>query len=83
MSTYGAMPDSGYFMQYEASPNYIGGMTWAYINQNSSVRMNQACVDQYDNEDEYYNCIFAQNVAGVAKVRLFPLQSQQKNAIFI
>jgi len=70
-----AMPDSGFFLQYEGTGKYVTGLNWVYQYQNASASMNVECMQKHD-EDDKHLCMFAQQTAPYVHVKMFPLQSR-------
>ena len=69
------MADSGFFYNYEAPANFSDAMRYLYNSQNMSI--NKYCIAEYgDNSDEYFNCVYAQNVTPYIKTKIFSAQSQ-------
>lgn len=71
-----AMPDSGFFLDYNATANkgYGSLMRWVFSAMNSSGGVPAACIAA--NSDDPARCIFAEHVVPYSKVPLFPLQSK-------
>jgi len=69
------MPDSGFFLDYEAGPNYHGNMIWVFNQMNSTSGVNDRCIAAYSNADRWH-CIFAEHTAPHITTPIFPLQSQ-------
>jgi len=68
------LPDSGYFLDYEANPsNYESGMRWVFEYMNSTVGVNQGCVSS---ESEPWRCIFAQYSSKYLQTPTFMLNSE-------
>ena len=69
------LADSGFFYNYEAQANFSDAMRYLYNSQNMTI--NKYCIEQYgDNKDEYFNCIYAQNITPFIKTKIFSSQSQ-------
>eukprot|EP00048_Salpingoeca_helianthica_P024201 m.30495 g.30495 ORF g.30495 m.30495 type:complete len:442 (-) comp9246_c0_seq1:86-1411(-) len=68
------MPDSGFFLDYQGTPQYHSGMIWAFYQQNSTSGVNQDCIAS--NVGQEWKCMFAPNTAPHVKTPLFALQSQ-------
>ena len=65
----------GFFYNSESNANFSDAMRYLYNSQNMSI--NQYCIAEYgNNEDMYYNCIYAQNIAPYIKTKIFSSQSQ-------
>ena len=73
-----AMPDSGFFLDYNATAGSRGGygqlMRWVCSAMNSTGGLPAACVAA--NPSDPCKCIFAEHVVATAKVPLYPLQSK-------
>ena len=69
-----AMPDSGFFMDYEGEVvNYHSFMKFAFENMNSREGVNKKCVDYYGlNED--WKCFFAEHTLPFVESPVFILQ---------
>jgi len=69
------MPDSGFFLDYEAGPNYHGNMIWVFNQMNSTSGVNARCIAAYAAADRWH-CIFAEHTSPHITTPIFPLQSQ-------
>jgi hypothetical protein len=72
------MPDSGFFLDEQRSPEYHSKMQNVYkFQESSSEGLNAACVDAHKNEPGgAWKCIFAQWTSEHIKTPTFPMQSQ-------
>lgn len=83
-----ALPDSGFFLDYEAPTsgkegllgqttpgNYHNGLQWSYTVQNATAGVNQGCIAAKDPADQYL-CMFAEHTSDYIKTPLFAMQSQ-------
>eukprot|EP01084_Bolivina_argentea_P281693 482008_1 len=66
------MPDSGYFLQWEGNGKYITAMKWVYESSNASASLNKECM--FDNINQPWKCMFAQETAKYMNIRMFPIQ---------
>lgn len=69
-----AMPDSGFFLEWEGNGKYITAMQWLIEWQNTSAALNQGCMAAHKGDE--YKCMFAQETAPYENIRMFPLQSR-------
>jgi len=70
-----ALPDSGFFLDYNSSANgYSSSMRWVFDAMNSTGGVPAAC--RAANPSDPALCIFAEHVAPTLKVPFFPMQSQ-------
>eukprot|EP01084_Bolivina_argentea_P179253 309757_1 len=68
-----SIPDSGFFIDYGSPGNYDTCMQWLFDNQNTSIALNQKCMD---NNDDDYKCMFAQYTAPYIENKMMVLQSR-------
>ena len=70
-----AMPDSGFFLEYQGKGMLMTGVQWQFDYFNSSASLNEDCIKK--KSDEYkYLCIFAQETVPYNKYNTLGLQSQ-------
>jgi len=71
------MPDSGFFLDEDRSPQYGSKMRNVFNFQESSqAGLNAACVESHTTTKDPEKCIFAQWTSPFIKTPTFPLQSQ-------
>lgn len=68
------LPDSGYFIDFEGSPQYHSKMIWNFNIMNSKDGVNANCIQHY--KDNPSKCIFAENVLPFIQTPIFVLQSK-------
>ncbi|MCP4986052.1 MAG: hypothetical protein GY928_08270 [Colwellia sp.] len=82
-ANYMSIPDSGFFLEYEGMGQYITGWKWKFDNQNLTewLQLSQTeCMAEYtQNNEDTFQCVFAQNIAKYVKVKTFALQSRVDN----
>merc|ERR1711920_1157919 len=71
----GAMPDSGFILEYEGKGKLMTGLKWDFDNMNVTASLNQDCLAAQEKEYEYL-CMYAQETAPFSFVNMFALQSQ-------
>ena len=71
----GAMPDSGFFLEYQGKGELMTGVKWIYDNENVTEGINQDCLAAQAKGYEYL-CLFTQEVVPYSFVNVFALQSQ-------
>jgi hypothetical protein len=69
-----AMPDSGFFLEYQGRGDFITAVQWMYDNQNTSASMNPLCLQHFSSDP--FQCSFAQNTVEYSNVLLFALQAR-------
>eukprot|EP00463_Aulacantha_scolymantha_P000525 TRINITY_DN1319_c0_g2_i1.p1 TRINITY_DN1319_c0_g2~~TRINITY_DN1319_c0_g2_i1.p1 ORF type:complete len:383 (+),score=89.85 TRINITY_DN1319_c0_g2_i1:109-1257(+) len=70
------MPDSGFFLDYEApGKKYHSGMIWVFNQMNATSGVHQGCIAGQA-KDESWKCMFAQYTAPFIKTPMFPLQAE-------
>eukprot|EP00484_Ammonia_sp_Unknown_P021804 CAMPEP_0197027668 /NCGR_PEP_ID=MMETSP1384-20130603/7537_1 /TAXON_ID=29189 /ORGANISM="Ammonia sp." /LENGTH=381 /DNA_ID=CAMNT_0042456545 /DNA_START=19 /DNA_END=1161 /DNA_ORIENTATION=+ len=69
-----AMPDSGFFLEWQGAGKYVSAMQWLYEWQNTSGAVNQQCIAA--NKENAWKCMFAQETGPYEGIRMFPLQSR-------
>lgn len=86
------MPDSGFFLDYQApgvdpSPpqsrhlttipgNYHNGLKWVFDNMNTVQGLNEDCVKDKSGSPDLYMCQFAEHTCPYLRTAIFPLQSE-------
>jgi len=74
---FAALPDSGFFLEYETSTQkYVTGMQWVFKNGNCTSGVNQNCIQAHTKTNDTWKCIFAQETAPYIDVPVFALQSR-------
>lgn len=69
------LPDSGFFLDYEApSKKYHSGMIWVFNQMNATAGVHQGCIAGESKEP--WKCMFAEHTAPYIKSPMFPLQSE-------
>ena len=71
----GAMPDSGFILEYEGKGQLMTGLQWIFDNMNTTASLNQDCISAQEKGNEYL-CMFAQETVPYSFVNTFALQSQ-------
>ena len=71
----GAMPDSGFFLEYQGKGELMTGVEWIHDNMNVTASLNQDCIAAQSKGYEYL-CMFAQETAPYSFVNMFALQSE-------
>ena len=71
----GAMPDSGFILEYQGKGELMTGVKWMYDNMNVSASIPQDCITGQPKGNEYV-CLFPQEVVPYSFVDAFALQSQ-------
>lgn len=78
------LPDGGYFLDFEGSPQYHSKMIWNFNIMNSKSGVDSKCIRNYILEPS--KCIFAENVLPFIRTPIFILQSNfdswQKDNIY-
>lgn len=72
---FGAMPDSGFLLEYEGAGQFMTGMKWIFDNGNLSASLIQECLDDKGDENKYM-CVFVQEMVPYLNLNIFGLQSQ-------
>jgi len=71
------LPDSGFFMDYQGTPDFEGYMRWGYSYFNVTSGLNADCVEAYKNKPaEAWKCYFAQYTSPYIRNPIFALQSR-------
>ena len=68
-----AMPDSGFFLDYEGAGEYDMCMRWLFDYQNTSIALNEQCVKE---QTDAHKCMFAQYTVPYIESRVLALQSR-------
>jgi len=68
-----ALPDSGFFPDYQGPPEYHKNMQWVYATANVSAGVNEACVRAHPTDD--WKCMFAEHMAPFVQTPTLVLQS--------
>ncbi|ETO07801.1 hypothetical protein RFI_29589 [Reticulomyxa filosa] len=91
LRNFAALPDSGFFLQYQSpTEKYVTGiylfifvhlvpiiwMTWVFDNQNCTGGVNQNCIAAHIKTGNTWQCMFAQANAPFIEVPVFALQSR-------
>eukprot|EP01084_Bolivina_argentea_P281695 482011_1 len=76
-TTYMALIDSGFFMQYEGQGQYISAMKWLwdYMNVTENA-LNKKCFEYYKQNGNQFNCMFAEYISPFLDVKVFNMQSR-------
>ena len=73
---YIAMPDSGFFMDYEGAGMYDSCMKWLYEQQNTSIALTKQCLQDYGKNGLEWKCMFASILSPYIKSNMLALQSR-------
>eukprot|EP01084_Bolivina_argentea_P088257 159364_1 len=76
VQNYIAMPDSGFFMDYEGNGMYDSCMKWNYEYQNTSIALTKQCLNDYGKSDLSWKCMFASVLSPYIKSKTLALQSR-------
>ena len=76
VKNYIAMPDSGFFMDYEGNGKYDSCMKWIYQQQNTSIALTKACLSDYGTNELSWKCMFASILAPYIESNMLVLQSR-------
>jgi hypothetical protein len=74
-TTMGAMPDSGFFLEYQGKGQMMTPEKWQWDYMNYTASLNQDCIRGKGPEFAWY-CLFAQETAPYSSVNMFALQSE-------
>ena len=76
VKNYLALPDSGFFMDYEGEGKYDSCMKWLYEQQNTSIALNKKCLADYEPNGLSWKCMFAAVLAPYIESDMLALQSR-------
>jgi len=70
---------SGFFLDYNSKsgkPAFSSELEWTFNQNNATMGVNQACIENYKPLNQAFKCIFAEHTAPFVKTPLFGLQSE-------